>query len=134
MAAQNQNLERAFWVTNIKSHIPIVLDLDDHNYDGWHELFSHIASHAMSLNISTAPFVPPALMMLHGTRDGLVKLWMYGTLAQPLFRSSFKPGGTARDIWLRIENQFRNNKEVCAIQLDNELRTTEIGDQSIQIY
>lgn len=67
-------------------------------------------------------------------RDGLVKLWIYGTLTEPLFKSSFKTGGTARDVWLRIENQFRNNKEARAIQLDNELRTTEIGDQTIQEY
>lgn len=63
-----------------------------------------------------------------------MKLWLYGTLAEPLFKSSFKTGGTARDIWLRIENQFRNNKEARAIQLDNELRTTEIGDMSLQEY
>jgi len=44
-------------------------------------------------------------------RDGLVKLWIYGTLAQPLFRSVFKTCGSARDIWLHVENQFRNNKE-----------------------
>ena len=46
----------------------------------------------------------------------------------------FKTGGTARDIWLRIENQFRNNKEARALQLDHDLRTTEIGDRSIQDY
>lgn len=63
MAAQNPNLERAFGVTNIKLHISIILDLDNHNY-----------------------------------------------------------------------NQFRNNKETRVIQLDNELRTFEIGDQSIQVY
>ncbi|KFK26590.1 hypothetical protein AALP_AA8G268500 [Arabis alpina] len=67
-------------------------------------------------------------------RDGLVKLWIYGTLAPPLFRSSFHHGGTARDVWLRIENQFRNNKEERAIQLDHELLTQEIGDRTIQEY
>ncbi|XP_010463443.1 PREDICTED: uncharacterized protein LOC104744124 [Camelina sativa] len=67
-------------------------------------------------------------------RDGLVKLWIYGTHALPLFHSSFKTGGSARDIWLRVENQFRNNKEARAIQLDNELRTMEIKDLSIRDY
>lgn len=38
MAAQN--IDRAFGVTNIKTHIPLILDLDDHNYDAWRELFS----------------------------------------------------------------------------------------------
>lgn len=35
---------------------------------------------------------------------------------------------------MRIENQFRNNKEARAIQLDNELRNKEIGDLSIKDY
>ncbi|CAA7029694.1 unnamed protein product [Microthlaspi erraticum] len=67
-------------------------------------------------------------------RDGLVKLWIYGTLTPPLFKKAFQAGDTARDIWLRIENLFRNNKEARAIQLDTELRTTEIGDRSVEDY
>lgn len=109
----------AYGVANIKSHIPIILDLNDHNYYAWRELFLTPTG-----NDDAA----------WQKRDGLVKLWIYGTLAQPLFRSSFKPGGMARDVWLRIENQFRNNKEARAIQFDNELRTSEKGDQTIQQY
>ncbi|XP_020887091.1 uncharacterized protein LOC110229994 [Arabidopsis lyrata subsp. lyrata] len=66
--------------------------------------------------------------------DGLVKLWLYGTMSPTLFRSSFQQGGTARDLWLRVENQFRNNREARAIQLDNELRTMEIGDLPVRDY
>ena len=129
------NEERAFGVTNIKTHIPLVLDLDVFNYDAWREL---LLTHCLTFDV---------LGHLDGTsqptddddlawkkRDGLVKMWIYGTLAKPLFKSSFKTGGTARDIWLRIENQFRNNKDSRAIQLDNDQRTKEIGDQSIHEY
>lgn len=135
MVAAPPPKERAYGVTNIKSHIPITLDLNDHNYDAWRELFM---THCLSFDV---------IGHLDGTllpngdndtawlkRDGLVKLWIYCTLAQPLFRSSFKPGGFARDVWIRIENQFRNNKEARAIALNNELRTTEIGDMAIQEY
>lgn len=129
------NVERAFGVTNIKSHIPLILDLDDHNYDAWRELF---LTHCLTFDVlghidgTSIPVGNNDVQWLK--RDGLVKLWIYGTLAPQLFRSSFKTGGNARDIWIRIENQFRNNKEARAIQLDNELRTTEIGDLSIQAY
>ncbi|CAA7055237.1 unnamed protein product [Microthlaspi erraticum] len=128
-------IERAFGVTNIKSHIPLILDLDDHNYDAWRELF---LTHCLTFDVLghlDGTLVPNGVNDLPWLKcDGLVKLWIYGTIAQPLFRSSFAPGGTARDVWIRIENQFRNNKEARAIQLDNELRTTEIGDQTIQQY
>lgn len=39
MAAPQTNVDRIYGVTNIKTHIPIILDTDDHNYDAWRELF-----------------------------------------------------------------------------------------------
>ncbi|KAG7534465.1 hypothetical protein ISN45_Aa08g020180, partial [Arabidopsis thaliana x Arabidopsis arenosa] len=102
-----QTHERAFGVTNIKSNIPLILDLDDHNYDAWRELFM---THCLTFDV---------LGHLDGTllpantkdaawhkRDGLVKLWIYGTLAPPLFRSSFETGGTARDIGDRTIQEY----------------------------
>ncbi|XP_010436548.1 PREDICTED: uncharacterized protein LOC104720326 [Camelina sativa] len=134
-AMANQSHERAFGVTNIKSQIPLILNLDDHSYDAWRELFlthcltfdvlGHIDSTFLPANANDAAWYK---------RDGLVKLCIYGTLARPLFRSSFKTGGSSRDVWLRVENQFRNNKEAKAIQLDNELHNQEIGDRSIKEY
>lgn len=127
--------DRAFGVTNIKTHIPLILDLEDHNYDAWRELFStHCLAFDVSGHIDGTSLPTGDDDTNWFKRDGLVKLWLYGTLAEKLFRSSFKTGGTALDIWLRVENQFRNNKEARAIQLDNELRTTEIGDLTIQAY
>ena len=135
MAAQPAAIERAFGVNNIKAHIPIILVstiiimMLGENYFSLSCLAFDVVSH---LDGTLLPKGDDDGTWLN--RDGLVKLWIYGTLAQPLFRSSFKPGGTTRDIWLRIENQFHNNKEARAIQLDNEIRATEIGDQNIQEY
>src|SRR5690606_19773465 len=41
---------------------------------------------------------------------------------------------TARDLWLSIENFFRDNKEARALQMENELRTMVTGDLSIHKY
>ncbi|CAA7054361.1 unnamed protein product [Microthlaspi erraticum] len=134
--AANAAIERSIWCDQHQISYPsLILDLDDHNYDAWRELFmthcltfdvlGHLDGTLLPADDADAPWFK---------RDGLVKLWIYGTLAQPLFRSSFAAGGTARDVWTRIENQFRNNKEARAIQLDNELRTMEIGDMTIQQY
>lgn len=131
----NQSHERAFGVTNIKSHIPLILDLDDHNYDAWRELFlTHCLTFDVIGHLDGTLLPTNAADAAWYKRDGLVKLWIYGTLAPPLFRSSFQTGGTTRDVWTRVENQFRNNKEARAIQLDNELRTQEIGGRTIQEY
>ncbi|XP_048633312.1 uncharacterized protein LOC125607870 [Brassica napus] len=135
MAANPHPVERTFGVTNIKTHIPLILDLEDHNYDAKRELFQthchafdvlgHLDGTSTPANDDDVPWLK---------KDSLVKLRLYGTLVPKLFCSSFKPGGTSRDIWLRVENQFRNNKEARAIQTDNKLRTLEIGDMTIQAY
>ncbi|KFK25889.1 hypothetical protein AALP_AA8G175400 [Arabis alpina] len=135
MAQPVANLERAYGVTNIKSHIPFTLDMNDHNYDAWRELF-HL--HCLAFNVLGHI---DGILVATGDddiawkkRDGLVKLWIYGTLAKPLFQSAFHVGSSARQIWLRVENLFRDNKETRAIQLDNDLRTKEIGDLSVHDY
>lgn len=129
------NVDRAFGITNIKTHIPIKLDLEDHNYDVWRELLqTHCLAFDVLGHIDGSSEPANADDAQWHKQDSLVKLWLYGTLAEKLFRSSFKPGGTSRDIWLRIENQFHNNKEARAIQVDNDLRTLEIGDMTIQVY
>lgn len=109
-----------YGVTNINSHIPIILDTDDHNYDAWRELF---LTHCQSFDVAghLDGMLLPENDETWKKRDGVIKLWLYGTLTKPLFRSTFKIGGTSRKIWLRIENFFRNNKEAKAIQLDHDL-------------
>lgn len=135
MAALLTPLERAYGVTNIKQHIPIILDCDDHNYDVWRELFLiHCQSFDVSGHLDGTLLPTDDNDTAWTKRDGLVKLWLYGTLTKELFKISFKTGGTAREIWIRIENFFRNNKEARALQLDHDLRTKEIGDLSIHTY
>lgn len=47
MAAQNP-VERAFGITNIKHHIPVTLDYQDHNYDAWREL---LLTHCLAFDV-----------------------------------------------------------------------------------
>lgn len=127
--------ERAYGVTNIKSHIPIILDDDEHNYDAWKELsLTHCQTFEVSGHLDGTLLPADDDDAEWRKKDGLVKLWLYITLSKSLFKSTFKTGGTSREIWLQIENYFRNNKEAKAIQLDHDLRNKVIGDKSIQVY
>ena len=135
MAAVQAFLDPAYGVTNIKSHIPILLDINDHNYDAWRELFLlHCQSFDVSGHLDGTLLPENDNDAAWQKKDGLVKLWLYGTLSKNLFRSTFQTGGTSREAWIRIENFFRNNKEARAVQLDNKLRTKEQGDLSIHDY
>lgn len=67
-------------------------------------------------------------------RDGLVKMWIYGTISPSLLDTVLKTRCTARELWVTIENLFRDNKEARAIQLENDLRSLTIGDLSVHDY
>ncbi|KAG7648706.1 GAG-pre-integrase domain [Arabidopsis thaliana x Arabidopsis arenosa] len=129
------NPEKIYGVSNIKSHIPVILDIEESNYDAWRELFlTHCLSFDVLGHIDGTLQPANAADVNWQKRDGIVKLWLYGTLTPKQFQGSFVFGSTSREIWLRIENQFRNNKDARALRLDNELRTKEIGDMKIADY
>ena len=135
MAAQHLERAFAFGVTNIKSHIPLILDLADHNYDAWRELFlTHSITFDVVGHLDGTTFRLET-MMLNGTRE---TAWSsFGFTGLCLLISSkahLRPAVPLRTLWIRIENKVKNNKEAPAIQLDNELRTTEIGDLTIEAY
>ncbi|GKE18423.1 hybrid signal transduction histidine kinase M [Tanacetum coccineum] len=98
--------EKPFGITNIKTYIPLVLDLDELNYDLWSELFT-----------------------LHCKNFGVLK-FIVGTSMS---------ADQASDEWgkldsLQLKDVFHDNKNVRAMQLDNDLRTIEIGNMSITDY
>lgn len=133
--AAPQQIERVYSVTNIKQNILIILDADDHNYDAWRELLlTHCQSFDVAGHLDRTTLPTNDDDMVWKKQDGIVKLWLYGTVTKDFFRSIFKTGGSSREVWLRIENFFRNNKEARAIQLDHDLRNRTIGDQTIQAY
>ncbi|XP_010468738.1 PREDICTED: uncharacterized protein LOC104748855 [Camelina sativa] len=130
-----QPLDKVFTVTHIKSHIPLVLDMQKMNYDAWRELFeSHCYSFGVYGHLDGTSTPANANDTIWKERDGIVKMWIYGTISSSLLDTILKTRSSARDIWLSIENLFRDNKEARAIQLDNELRSLTIGDLSVHDY
>lgn len=61
-------------------------------------------------------------------------MWIYGTISETILDTVLKTKCTARELWLSIENLFRDNKEVRAIELDHELRTITMGDLDLTEY
>lgn len=136
MAAQpTQISDRTLSLTQIKNHIPIILDMNQMNYDLWRELFeTHchsftVLGHLDGISLPTGP-TDTAWSQV----DGTVKMWIYGTISESLLKSVLKTKCSARELWTTIENLFRDNKEARAIQLKNELRSLTIGDLSVHEY
>ncbi|XP_010444912.1 PREDICTED: uncharacterized protein LOC104727509 [Camelina sativa] len=61
-------------------------------------------------------------------------MWIYGTVSEQLLDTILKVKSKACDIWITLEDLFRDNKEARSLQYDNELRNLEIGDMSITDY
>lgn len=112
-----------------------MLDLEESNYDASRELFyTHCLCFEVLGQIEITILPVNDNNMVWKKRDDIVKLWLYGTLSTKLFQASFVFGSTTRDIWLRVENQFWNNKDARTLRLDNELWTKEIGDLKVAEY
>ncbi|KAI3792415.1 hypothetical protein L2E82_06292 [Cichorium intybus] len=125
--------DKIYGITNIKSYVPLLLDLDRLNYDSWKELFK---THCIGYSV----FDHLEGTSSHGDDpewnkvDAVVKQWIYGTLTQPLLQSILKPDSTAADVWKAIQDLFHENKESKAMELDDELRNIVIGDSTIMEY
>ncbi|XP_010436641.1 PREDICTED: uncharacterized protein LOC104720435 [Camelina sativa] len=61
-------------------------------------------------------------------------MWIYGTISKSILDTVLKTKATDRELWLTIEELFRDNKEACAMHYDTELRTLTIGDSSVAEY
>nr|GFA53157.1 myb-like protein P [Tanacetum cinerariifolium] len=94
------NMEKPFGVINIKSHIPLVLDLDHLNYDAWCELFT---SHCHSFSVHgllDGTYMPTSETPDEWKKlDSLVKVWIYGTISTSLLQTVLKRNVTAKDVW-----------------------------------
>ncbi|XP_062230138.1 uncharacterized protein LOC133927746 [Phragmites australis] len=123
-------------ILNIKSLVPVVLDLTSPHFNRWRGLFLNtleryaLADHVLS-NDDRSDDVTWKRM------DCVVLSWLYGTITADLLevvmnREDGPP--TARIVWLGLEQQFIGNKETRALLLDAEFRTFVQGDLSIDDY
>lgn len=127
--------DKPFGISQIRAYIPIILNLDKMNYDVWREIFeTHCLTFGVSDHLDGTSAATPETEKVWKERDGLVKTWIYGTITDSLVETILTPKSTARDLWLSIENLFRENKENRDFQLENELCTITIGDLSVQEY
>jgi len=129
-AAALPNLHaQAVAVQNIRSLVPVVLDINSSSYR-WREQFLltlgryQLQDHVLQDR--------PARISPDWTRiDCIVWSWLYGTLSNDLVDivlSKSAHGSTARTTWLAIEAQFLGNKEARALHLDARFRMFVQGD------
>ncbi|GKC24776.1 Myb-like protein P [Tanacetum coccineum] len=128
-------MEKPFGVSNIKAHVPLVLDLEQLNYDAWSELFT---AHCLCFGIQCLLDGSYACTTSNAVEwkklDSLVKVWIYSTISTSLLQIVLKKNVLAHDVWKSLEDLFHNNKDARAMELHKELQSLELGSLSIAEY
>lgn len=80
-ASSSSNNQKPYGVLNIKTYIPLILDLNKLNYDAWREL---VETHCDSFGVQDfliGESKPPLDKDEKWFKlDSLMKTWLYGTL------------------------------------------------------
>ncbi|PWA91351.1 hybrid signal transduction histidine kinase M [Artemisia annua] len=119
---------------NITNKVPVKLDLEKHNYNSWSSFFKiHLGSLGLKSHVETeasSSTINPEWCKL----DGLIKMWILGSLCDSLQEQVVSTPGNAKALWDHLKDLFHDNKDARAINLDNELRSIKIGTLSINEY
>ncbi|PNX60943.1 hypothetical protein L195_g052195, partial [Trifolium pratense] len=124
----------ALAVSNIKNHIPIVLEIEKDQYGTWAELFR---IHARSTRVlhhivpSTGKTPPAPTDVEHEqwtTLDATVLQWIYSTISTDLLTTILEPNSTAMEAWNRLKDIFEDNKNARAVTLEQEFSNTRMED------
>jgi hypothetical protein len=122
-------------MVNIKSHVPLILDIVNPNYLEWRCFFdSVLGKFGLQSHIADAPSAAqradPDWIMI----DQCLLNWIYNTITRDVLRIIRVPGTTAYSIWAAIVDLFRDHQLHRAVYLEAEYRSLYQGDLSITDY
>ncbi|RZC46727.1 hypothetical protein C5167_039684 [Papaver somniferum] len=136
MAGDKKTIHPAFAINNIKTLIPIILDIKQDEYSSWVFLFElHLQAHRLLFLINEDQ--PPAdvdadtVLQL----DALCRQWMFSTMAKDLMLTVLKSGKTAKELWDHLKKLFQDNKGNRAATLERKFVNLKFIDcNSIDDY
>ncbi|XP_012703522.1 uncharacterized protein LOC105914882 [Setaria italica] len=107
---------------NIRSHVPVLLDMVELNYTQWWCIFDFVLG---KFGLDNHIHSPPALAQRDGDlvmNNHSVVNWIYTTMNKAVFNTVYKPHASAFTIWTDVEGLFRDNEMQRAIYLEAEFR------------
>ncbi|XP_022030369.1 uncharacterized protein LOC110931276 [Helianthus annuus] len=120
-------LPPAVTVTNIKSHIPVVLENDCSKYNSWKQLFLTHCEAYEGLDHIVPPDNPPEAKPPTWDRvDALVRQWIYSTISPELLETILKPKSTAQMAWDTLAALFQDNENSRTVDLENKFSSTRM--------
>ncbi|XP_021992190.1 uncharacterized protein LOC110889007 [Helianthus annuus] len=143
-------LHPALIVSNIKTHVLIILEKDSTHYTTWKTLFKvHCQIYEVLDHLSPKQPVPKptaessdeaaaakaeaavrAADNLWNQLDAVVLRWIYATVSAPLLHIILQPGQTTHAAWFVVESEFNDNKNTRAIFLGQEFANLSLENFS----
>nr|XP_043620154.1 uncharacterized protein LOC122592001 [Erigeron canadensis] len=125
-------------VSNIKTFIPITLDIETGHYTTWSELFKiHCKAfqvfHHLQPKETTSTSTPDKDKDKGKEQtpsesweriDSIVLQWIYGTISTDLLHTILKTDTTAHAAWTALANLFQDNRATRTIDLNNNFTNT----------
>lgn len=112
----NQHAQ-AVAVQNIRTLIPVVLNVTSTTYAHWRETFL-LTLGRLSLRHHVLSDEVPVASPNWDRMDCVVRAWIQGAISDDLVAAVLERGATAQAAWLAIESQFLGNRETRALLLD----------------
>ncbi|XP_022024118.1 uncharacterized protein LOC110924417 [Helianthus annuus] len=121
-------------VSNIKTLIPVTLDIESGHYTTWSELFKiHCKAYQVFDHLKPRPTASSsdkdretASSESWERLDSIVLQWIYGTISTDLLHTILKPDTNAYDAWSALANLFQDNKATRTIDFNNKFATTRL--------
>jgi len=125
----------ALVVSNIKNHIPIVLEIEKDQYGIWAELLRiHARSHRVLHHIvpskdkSTLEDTSSAEYEQWTSLDSIVLQWIYSTISNDMLTTTLEPDTTVMEVWNRLADIFQDNQNARVVTLEQEFSNTRMED------
>ena len=119
---------------NVKTHVPIELDLRLPNYYKWNAFFTAMCGKFGLLGHIDGTIATRLADPTWNQPDACVRSWMYGSVSDGVLDLAMAPDQTARDLYTAIRDLFQANQEPRAIILNQELASSTQGDLPIEAY
>ncbi|KAE8713005.1 flocculation protein FLO11-like [Hibiscus syriacus] len=144
--SSSSSFHPALAVSNIKTHVPIALEMENVQYTNWAELFKvHCRSHKVLHHIippkskdgeATEPTIfSQEEQELWDTLDATVVQWIYSTISTDLLNTVIEADVSAMTLWNRLRDLFQDNENSRAVSLEHEFNNTYLKDfSSISAY
>lgn len=122
-------------ISNIKTLVPVTLDIKNPNYQKWGHFFTITVGRFSLSPLLTGDPRPDNISPDEWQRtDFLLQSWIYGTITDDLSSMVFSRTASAHDLWLSLASLFTDNKDYRAVQLEEQFKSLKKGSLSIHDY